>query len=106
MVVGDNVTVLQQEQGENLMFRRVLLRPKKKLMEEPEQRKRVFKTKCKVQGKCCNLVIDGGNTENLVSTEVKRKLNLKCEPHPNPYIISQLQKYQQVFMTEQCLLSL
>jgi hypothetical protein len=44
-VVGGNVEVLQQEQGENLMFRRVLLKPETKATEEPEQRKRVFKTK-------------------------------------------------------------
>lgn len=50
-IVGENVMVVQQEQGENLMFQRVFLKPKKKALEEPEQRKHVFKTKCKVQGK-------------------------------------------------------
>ena len=39
-----------------------------------------------------------------IFTEVKRKLNLKCEPHPNPYRVSWLQKGQQVTMTGQCLL--
>jgi hypothetical protein len=61
-VVGGNVEVLQQEQGENLMLRRVLLKPETKETEEPEQRKRVFKTKCKIWDKCCHLVIDGGST--------------------------------------------
>jgi hypothetical protein len=103
-VVGEDVVVLPHEQGENLMFQRILLKPEQKLIEEPEQRKRVFKTRCKVEGKCCNLIIDGGSTKNLISTEVKRKLNLKCEPHPNPYRVSWLQKGQQVTVTEQCLL--
>ena len=66
----------------------------------------MFKKKCKVQGKCCNLVIDGGKPKNLVSTEVKRKLNLKCEPDHNPYRVSWLQKDQQVTVTKQCLLIL
>jgi hypothetical protein len=66
--MGENVVVLQHEEGENLMFRRVLLKPEMKAMKEPKPRKRVFKTKCKVQGKCCNLIIDGGSTKNLVST--------------------------------------
>ena len=40
-----------------------------------------------------------------MSVEVKRKLNLKCIPHPTPYQVSWLQKGQQVNGTEQCLLS-
>jgi hypothetical protein len=74
------------------MFQRVLLKPEKKIVEELEQRKKVFKTKCKVQGKCCNLVIDGGSTKNLVSMEFIEKLKLKGIPHPNPYSVSWLQK--------------
>jgi hypothetical protein len=94
-VVGGNVEVLQQEKGENLMFRRVLLKPETKVAEEPEQRKKVFKTKCKIQDKCCHLVIDGGSTKNLVSTEVMEKLKLKIIPHPNPYKVSWLKRGQQ-----------
>ena len=93
-IAGENVIVLPQEQGKNLMFRRVLLKPEQQLIEELEQRKRVFKTKCKMQNKCCNLIIYGGSIENLVSIVVKRKLNLKCEPHPNPYRVSWLKKGQ------------
>lgn len=63
-------------------------------MEEPKQRKKMFKMKCKMQGKCCNLIVDGGIMENLVSIEVKRNLNLKCEPHLNPYRVSWLKKGQ------------
>ena len=33
-VVGDNVIVLQQEQGENILFQRVLLRTEYNLIEE------------------------------------------------------------------------
>ena len=35
-VVGDNAIVLQHEQGESLMFRRVLLRPEQELVKELE----------------------------------------------------------------------
>lgn len=82
---GEYMIVLQQEQGENLMFRRVLLKPKKKAMKELEQRKKVFKAKRKVRGKSCNLIIDVGITKNLVSTEVMEKLKLKSLVHPSPY---------------------
>jgi hypothetical protein len=99
------VEVLQQEQGENMMLRRVLLKPETREAMELEQRKRVFKTKCKIHDKCCHLVIDGGSTENLVSTKVMGKLKLKRTPHPNMYQVSWLQKGQEVTVTEQCLLS-
>ena len=36
IVVGGNVEVLQQEQGENLMLGRVLLKPGTKATEEPK----------------------------------------------------------------------
>ena len=43
-IAGGNVIVIPQEQGDNMMFRRVLLKPEQQLIEEPEQMKRVFKT--------------------------------------------------------------
>jgi hypothetical protein len=57
---GDNILEVQQEQGENLMSRRVLLKLEKKISEEkePYQKKAIFKTKCKIEGKCSNLIID------------------------------------------------
>jgi hypothetical protein len=76
------------------MLRTALLKPETKEPVEPEQRKRVFKTKCKICDKCCNLVIDGRSTENLVSTEVMGKLKLRGIPHPNPYQFSWLQNGQ------------
>jgi hypothetical protein len=58
------------------MFRRVFLKPKKKIVEE-----KIFNTKCKIQGKCCDLIIDGERTENIVYKEVINNLTLKCAPH-------------------------
>jgi hypothetical protein len=86
------------------MFRRVLLKLETKATNEPEYRKKVFKTKCKIQDKCCLLVIDCGSTSNLVSTKVMEKLKLKIIPHPNPYKVPWLKRVEQVTVTEQCLL--
>jgi len=85
------------------MFRRVLLNPEAKIAKEPEQRKKCFKAKCKIQDKCCHLVIDDGSTENLVSTEMVEKLELETVAHPSPYKVSWLQKGHQVTITKQCL---
>jgi hypothetical protein len=38
------------------------------MCEEPLKRKNMFKKKCKIQGNCCNMIIDKGSTINLVST--------------------------------------
>ena len=63
-VPDDHVEVL--EAGEALLMRRTLLNPSKEL-HELVQRKNLFRTMCKSQGKCCKLIIDNGSTDNLVS---------------------------------------
>ena len=75
------------EEGESLMMKRVLVKIEKKV-HEPTQRKSLFRTKCKSQGKCCKMVIDSGSTDNLVSTEMVEKLGLKRMKHPTPYKVS------------------
>ena len=61
------------EEGESLMLERVLVKTKKKV-HEPSQRKSMFNTKCKLQGKCCKEVIDSGSTNNLISIEMVENL--------------------------------
>ena len=55
------------------MMKRVLVKTEKKV-HELAQRKSLFRTKCKSQGKCCKMVIDSGSTNNLVSIEMVEKL--------------------------------
>ena len=62
----------------------------------------MLRTVCKVQGKCCRLVIDNGSTDNLVSIEVVEKLKLKTMKHPTAYKVSWLQKGHQLIVNEQC----
>lgn len=91
------------ETGESLLLKKVLLKPEKEAI-EPAQRKALFRTICKIKGKCCKVVIDSGSTDNLVSTEVVEKLKLKKTKHPIPYKVSWLQKGQQLLVNEQCAL--
>ena len=84
-----------------MVVNKVLLKPAKEIV-EPSQRKTLFRTTCKVQGKCCQMIIDSGNTDNLVSTEVVDKLKLKTKKHPTPYKVSWLQKGHQLLVNEQC----
>ena len=53
------------EIGESLMIRKVLLKLEKEVM-EPAKRKTLFNTVCKFQGKCFQMIIESGGTDNLV----------------------------------------
>lgn len=70
--------------GEALVLYKVLLKPKKEVV-ELDQRKALFQTLCKSHGKCCKLIIDSGSTENLVATKMVKNLGLKRLKHPTPY---------------------
>ena len=49
--------------GENLMVRRTLWN--KGSDEEPVLRRSLFKTRCKIAGKCCKVIIDSSSLEIL-----------------------------------------
>eukprot|EP00253_Pinus_taeda_P010063 PITA_10063 len=89
------------ERGESLVLNKVLLKLAKEVV-KPPQRKTLFMTVCKVQGKCCQMIIDSRSTDNLVSTEVVEKLKMKTMRHPTPYKVSWLQKGHQLLVSEQC----
>eukprot|EP00253_Pinus_taeda_P031683 PITA_31683 len=85
--------------GESLLLKRVLLKAEKEA-NEPTQRKSILKTVCKSKEKCCEVVINSGSTDNLVSTEMVEKLGLVKIVHPTPYKVSWLQKGHQFLVTE------
>jgi hypothetical protein len=89
------------EGGKNLMMRKVLFKPEKEV-EEPVQRTSPFRIACKTKDKVCKMTIDNGSTDNLVSTGMVEKLELKTTAHPNPYKVSWLQKGHQVMGSQQC----
>ena len=60
--------------GENLMVRRTLCN--KGSDEEPILRRSLFKTKCKMVGKCCNVIINSGHSTNFTLEELVTKLQL------------------------------
>ena len=62
----------------------------------------MFRTVCKVQGKCCKVIIDGQSIDNLVSTKVIEKLKLHKKKCPIPYKVSWLQNGHQLLVSEQC----
>ena len=89
------------ETGEALVMRKVMMKQVKE-EDEPPQWKSLFRTVCKVHGKCCKVIIDGRSNDNLVSAKVIEKLKLHKTKHPIPYKVSRLQNGHQLLVSEQC----
>ena len=81
------------------MMNKVLLKPMKE-QAELAQIKSLFRTTCKLQGKCCKMVIDSGSTKNIVSIEMEEKMSLKKTGNLVPYKVSWLNKGQQILVSE------
>lgn len=92
-IIGSTGTSKEDENtlktAEALVLNKVLLKLSKEVTEQT-QWKALFRIVCKSHGKCCKLIIDNGNTDNLVSTEMVEKLGLKWLKHPTPYKASWL----------------
>ena len=72
MIQGDNEgSPSGPEARENLMVRRTLCN--KGSDEEPILRI-LFKTRCKMDGKCCKVIIDSGSSTNFAVEEMVTKL--------------------------------
>ncbi|XP_059441888.1 uncharacterized protein LOC132174213 [Corylus avellana] len=80
--------LIYADQGESLIIRRIL----KSTYAEEDWLRNIFHTKCTSSGKVCNVIIDGGSCENVVSTTMVEKLNLKTEPHSYPYKLQWIKK--------------
>ena len=52
------------------------------------KRTSIFHTVIQSGDKKCKLVIDGGSSMNVVSKNAVKLLNLKVEPHPNPFKVA------------------
>nr|GFA21766.1 hypothetical protein [Tanacetum cinerariifolium] len=55
-------------------------------------RNNIFRTKYTSKGKICDMIIDEGSCENVVSTYMVEKLGMKTEDHPEPYQLTWLKK--------------
>jgi hypothetical protein len=92
------------DSGKSLGIHKILLTPEKEA-DSSVKRSRLFRTTCKTQGWKCKVIVDSGSTDNLVSTDMVDKLELKTCKHPSPYRVTWLQKGHQVRVIKQCLVN-
>ena len=82
-----------------LVVRRLLLSPKQV---NPSQRHNIFRTRCTVNKKVCDVIIDNGSSENIISRTMVTKLGLKTGKHPSPYVIGWIKQGVETKVTETC----
>ncbi|CAM8944685.1 unnamed protein product [Rhodiola kirilowii] len=63
------------------------------------QRKNLFKSHCSILNKVCNLIVDNGSAENLISQKLVDHLKLHTEPREKPYALGWVSKGSQVRVT-------
>ena len=66
------------------------------------QRHKIFRTRCTIRNKVCNVIIDSGSNENFVSKALVEALNLKTKEHPSSYKIAWIKKGPEVQVLEVC----
>ncbi|GJW89313.1 multiprotein-bridging factor 1a [Tanacetum coccineum] len=95
--------VIYGDTGELLVIRRALA------MDSTEDsvwlRHNIFHTRCTSHAKVCDVIIDSGSCENVVSETMVKKLSLKTKKHPRPYKLSWLQKGKSVLVDQRCLVN-
>ncbi|PKU80605.1 hypothetical protein MA16_Dca011729 [Dendrobium catenatum] len=96
-----STTIIPPDEGPLLVLRRLLNSHK----EEPMQRHNIFRTRCTVDGRVCQLIIDSGSCENVASTVLIERLNLPTEDHPSPYKLAWIQKGSEVEVSKRCLVN-
>jgi hypothetical protein len=90
------------DQGESLIIRRSLHASTK---EAHWLRNNIFHTRCTVAGKVCDVIIDSGSCENVVSNYMVDKLKLPTESHPHSYNLQWFNDGSEVKVTKRCLVT-
>ncbi|XP_060195130.1 uncharacterized protein LOC132624354 [Lycium barbarum] len=71
--------------------------------EEDVQRENFFHARCRVKGKVCSLIVDGGSCANLASQTLVEQLKLPTLKHSRPYRLQWLNECGELRVTKQVL---
>ncbi|PKU83878.1 RNA-directed DNA polymerase [Dendrobium catenatum] len=92
------------DDGEPLIciLEKLLLAPRAAL---PSQRNAIFRTRCTISGKVCDLIIDSGCTENVIARSVVQALQLKTIKKSQPYKIGWVKRGLDMTVADCCKIS-
>ncbi|XP_060210616.1 uncharacterized protein LOC132637560 [Lycium barbarum] len=71
--------------------------------EEHVQRENIFHARCRVKGKVCSLIVDGGSCANVASQTLVEQLKLPTLKHSRPYRLQWLNECGELRVTKQVL---
>ncbi|KAF8035902.1 hypothetical protein BT93_C1813 [Corymbia citriodora subsp. variegata] len=97
--------IVHADTGKLLMVRKIFLTPRDNTGDR-WLRTNIFHSACTIMGKVCQLIIDSGCCENIISEVAANKLKLKLKTHPTPYKMSWLKKGIEVTVSKRCLVNL
>ena len=85
--------------GQSFVIQRLLLTPR---VECGDQWNEIFRARCIISKRVCDLIINSGSVENIASKSLVTKLGLKTEKHPSPYKIGWIKKGTETVVTQRC----
>ena len=94
----NEVDQIDSKKSENLIFRTIII--KQLALDEPKHRRALFRIKCKILGKFCNVVVDSSSIDNIILEEAIEKLKLTKIPHVNTYKVTWLNKGLSILVNE------
>ncbi|GJT46198.1 putative reverse transcriptase domain, zinc finger, CCHC-type, aspartic peptidase domain protein [Tanacetum coccineum] len=98
--MSDPEEITYADSGEVLVVRQSMSAVVKE--DELWLRHNIFHTRCTCEGKICNVIIDGGSCDNVVSETMINKLGLKTKEHSQPYTLSWFRKGNEVKVSKRC----
>lgn len=96
-------TRLEPDEGELLVILRTL-HTKEVPLKNP-QWENLFHTRCTINGKVFNLIVDNVSCTNVAATTLVQKLGLPTIDHPHPYKLQWLNSKNSLKITKQVLIS-
>ena len=86
-------------EGQSYVVRKMMLTYKQ---EENTQHHQLFRTRCTINNKPFQLIIDSGSFENIISKEVVKELKLPVAKHPHLYTIGWIKAAEKIEVNKRC----
>lgn len=89
------------DEGQRLscIIHRICHTPQQEML---SQSNNLFRTRGTIHGKVCDIIIDNGSTDNLISWKAVRKLGLEVKEHKKPYSVSWIHSGNSVTVDKSC----
>ncbi|XP_020694320.1 uncharacterized protein LOC110108147 [Dendrobium catenatum] len=93
--------VVLADEGDPVLcvMEKILIAPRQPVV---SQRHSLFCSKCTINGKVCDMVIDSGCTENIISRAAVQALQLSITKNPKPYKIGWIKKGVEFMVADLC----